>query len=141
MMKRNDFKILIAEDEPEIRKLYAKAFQAEGYEVVMASTGEQMLAELAESGFDLLITDMQLDSMSALEVLPDVRKNHPKLPIVVVSGHYTNMAEDFHQKGFTVDYFFNKPLSLEVLKKTVRTILGIEDAPNNKKKGKSLFKF
>jgi DNA-binding NtrC family response regulator len=140
-MKRNDFKILIAEDEPEIRKLYEKVFKAEGYEVIMASSGEQMLAELAESGFDLLITDMQLDSMSALEVLPDVRKNHPKLPIVVVSGHYTNMAEDFHQKGFTVDYFFNKPLSLEVLKKTVRTILGIEDAPNNKKKGKSLFKF
>ncbi len=139
-MKRNDFKILIAEDEPDIRKLYEKVFQAEGYEVVMASSGEQMLAELAESGFDLLITDMQLDSMSALEVLPDVRKNHPKLPIVVVSGHYTNMAEDFHQKGFTVDYFFNKPLSLEVLKKTVRTILGIEDAPN-KSKGKSLFQF
>ena len=139
-MKRNDFKILIAEDEPEIRKLYEKVFRAEGYEVVMASSGEQMMAELAESGFDLLITDMQLDSMSALEVLPDVRKNHPKLPIVVVSGHYANMAEDFHQKGFTVDYFFNKPLSLEVLKKTVRTILGIEDAPN-KSKGKSLFQF
>ena len=74
-MKRNDFRILIAEDEPGVRKLYEKSFQAEGYEVVTAETGGQMLAELAEGTFDLLITDLQLDSMSALEALPFIRLN------------------------------------------------------------------
>jgi two-component system response regulator AtoC len=126
-MKHNDFKILIAEDEPGVRRLYEKAFQAEGYEVVMAESGEQILAELAEGSFDLLITDMHLASMSALEVLPDIRRRYSKLPIVVVSGHYGNLEEDFHQKGFKVDMFFNKPLSLNVLKKAVRKILGIPE--------------
>ena len=123
-MKLNDFKILIAEDEPGVRRLYEKAFTAEGYEVVMAETGEQILAELSEGSFDLLITDMHLASMSALEVLPDIRQRYSKLPIVVVSGHYVNLTEDFHDKGFNVNMVFNKPLSLSVLKQAVRKILG-----------------
>ena len=124
-MKRNDFKILIAEDEASISKLYKKTFEAEGYEVVMAETGGQLIAELEEGAFDLLITDMKLDAMSALEAMPMIRKKCPNLPIVVVSGHYVNMTEDFHQKGFNVNMVFNKPLSLEVLKKAVRKILGL----------------
>lgn len=132
-MKLNDFKILIAEDEPGVRRLYEKAFTAEGYEVVMVATGEQILAELAEGSFDLLITDMHLSSMSALEILPDIRKNYSQLPIIVVSGHYDNLVEDFHQKGFNVKMFFNKPLSLNVLKKAVRNILGIPESEVTKK--------
>jgi two-component system cell cycle response regulator CpdR len=128
VMKRNDFRILIAEDEPGVRRLYEKAFTAEGYEVVMADSGCQMLAELSEGPFDLMITDLKLTEMSALEVLPMVRKKYPDLPIVVVSGYYVNMMEEFNQKGFDVDHFFNKPLSLSVLLKAVRNILGIESA-------------
>ena len=129
-MKRNDFKILIAEDEAGVRKLYEKAFKAEGYEVVMAETGAQVLAELAEGSFDLLITDLKLTEMSALETLPEIRKKYPKLPVVVVSGYYVNMMEEFNQKGFNVDLFFNKPLSLSVLMEAVRNILGIESVLN-----------
>ncbi len=131
-MKRNDFRILIAEDEPQVRRLYEKAFKAEGYEVVMAESGCQLLAELNEGPFDLLITDMKLMEMSALEALPDVRKRYPKLPIVVVSGYYVNLVEDFKKKGLDVEMFFNKPLSLSVLMQAVRNILGIEGVVTSK---------
>ena len=137
-MKVNDFKILIAEDEPGVQKLYEKAFKTEGYEVVLVESGSEILAELAEGSFDLLITDMNLANMSALEALPDIRKAHPIMPIVVVSGHYQNMEQDFHEKGFNVNCIFNKPLSLSVLLKAVRNILGIERA-EDKTQGKSLF--
>jgi two-component system cell cycle response regulator CpdR len=132
-MKRNDFKILIAEDEPGVRKLYEKAFKSEGFEVVMAETGSQLLAELEENPFDLLITDMQMPSMSALEVLPIIRWKYPNLPVVVVSGHYVNMEEEFHRKGFKVDMFFTKPLSLNVLKNAVRKILRVDGATDTSK--------
>jgi DNA-binding NtrC family response regulator len=126
-MKRNDFKILIAEDEPSVRRLYERAFQAEGFDVTLVEAGGQMLAELDENKFDLLITDMRLDGMSALEAMPYIRKAHPTMPIVVVSGHYVNLEEDFHRKGFNVTHFFNKPLSFSVLRKTVKGILGIPE--------------
>ena len=133
-MKRNDFRILIAEDEPGARKLYEKAFRQEGYEVVMAESGLQMLAELAESSFDLVITDMQLPHMSGLEAIPHIRQKLPTIPIVVVSGHYVDMTNDFHMKGLHINYFFNKPLSLSLLTKTVRKILGIETATEEAEK-------
>ena len=120
-MKCNDFKILIAEDEPSVRRLYERAFQAEGYDVTMVEAGGQMLAELDENRFDLLITDMKLDGMSALEALPYIRKGHPEMPIIVVSGHYMDLENDFHKKGFNVMHFFHKPMSFAVLRKAVRT--------------------
>ena len=135
-MKRNDFKILIAEDEPGARKLYEKAFRQEGYEVVTVEAGGQILAELEEQSFDLLITDLKLEAMSALEALPLIRQRRPSLPIIVVSGYYLNLVEDFHEKGYDVDLFMNKPLSLTDLKRAVRRILGLplEEAPQGNEK-------
>lgn len=129
-MKRNDFRILIAEDDAAIRKLYEKAFRQEGYEVVTVEAGGQILAELGDSSFDLLITDLKLEHTSALEILPHVRKKHPQLPIIVVSGYYANLVEDFHLKGFNVDLFLNKPLGLSDLKAAVRRVLGLPVTEN-----------
>ncbi len=129
-MKRNDFRILIAEDDPAIRKLYEKAFRQEGYEVVSVEAGGQVLAELKDGSFDLLITDLKLEHTSALEVLPEVRKIHPRLPVIVVSGYYANLVEDFHLKGFNVNLFLNKPLGLSDLKLAVRRVLGLAAAEN-----------
>lgn len=130
-MKRNDFRILIAEDDAAIRKLYEKAFQQEGYEVVTVEAGGQIMAELADSKFDLLITDLKLEHTSALEILPEVRKVHSRLPVIVVSGYYSNMVEEFHGKGFNVDLFLSKPLTLTDLKLAVRRVLGLPVAENS----------
>ena len=126
-MKRNDFRILIAEDDAAARRLYEKTFKQEGYEVVMVEAGGQILAEIAEGSFDLLITDLKMDSMSGLEALPIIRQKKPNMPIIVVSGYYVNMVEDFHDKGFNVDLFLNKPVGLSELKRAVRQILGLPE--------------
>lgn len=124
-MQRNDFKILIAEDDPGARKLYDKAFRQEGYEVVMVTSGSEMMAELDEQSFDLLVTDLKLDGMSALEALPHIRQKNARMPIIVVSGYYVNLVEEFHEKGFNVELFLHKPLGLSDLKTAVRRVLGL----------------
>jgi len=124
-MQRNDFKILIAEDDPGARKLYEKTFRQEGYEVVMVTSGSEMMAELAEQKFDLLLTDLKLEGTSALEVLPLIRQRNSRMPIIVVSGYYVNLLEEFHQKGFKIDLFLHKPLGLSDLKTAVRRVLGL----------------
>ncbi|HJT24056.1 MAG TPA: response regulator [bacterium] len=125
MKQHNDFRILIAEDDAAIRKLYEKTFKQEGYEVVVVQAGSEILAELAEQSFDLLITDLKLEHTSALEILPEVRKIHSRMPVIVVSGYYSNMVEDFHGKGFNVNLFLSKPLTLTDLKMAVRRVLGL----------------
>lgn len=124
-MQRNDFKILIAEDDPGARKLYEKTFKQEGYEVVIVSAGSELMAELDDQKFDLLITDLKLDGMGALEALSHVRQRNSYMPIIVVSGYYVNLLEEFHQKGFNVELFLHKPLGLSDLKTAVRRVLGL----------------
>jgi DNA-binding response OmpR family regulator len=139
-MKSTGKKILIAEDNKAIHALYDKVFKSEGYEVVIVEAGGQVMAELEESQYDLLITDLKLEGMSALEFLPEIRKKNSDLPILVVSGHYGQLIDDFHQKGFNVDLFLNKPVSLVALKTAARCLLGLPDE-SEKNSAKKTFSF
>lgn len=127
-MKCSDYTILVAEDEPGLRKVYEKSLSAEGYKLILAESGARALAELHETPVDLLITDVKMETMSALELLPIIKKDFPILPVIVVSGRYEGFEEDFHKKGFdNVETFFHKPLKMDVLKQKIRQILKIED--------------
>jgi DNA-binding NtrC family response regulator len=126
-MKCSDFTILVAEDEPGLLKIYGKSLAAEGYRLILAESGARALAELHESKVDLLITDMKMETMGALELLPILQREHPKLRVIVVSGRYEKLTEDFLKKGFdNVETFFQKPLGMDVLKSKIRQVLGIE---------------
>jgi len=127
-MKCSDFTILVAEDEPSLLKIYEKSLSAEGYRLILAESGARALAELGEAKVDLLITDVKMETMGALEMLAIIKQDHPKLPVIIVSGRYKGLEIDFHKKGFdNVVTFFQKPLSMEVLKLKMRELLKIED--------------
>jgi len=127
-MKCSDFTILVAEDEPGLRRIYEKSLAAEGYQVILAESGARALAELHETPVDLLITDIKMETMSALELLPILKRDHPRLRVIVVSGRYDGMEVEFQKKGFdNVETFFQKPLNMNVLKEKIRQILKIEE--------------
>jgi two-component system response regulator GlrR len=121
---------MVAEDDPGTQKIYEKSLSAEGYKVIMAESGARVLAELAETSADLLITDMKMKNMSALELLPIIQQDHPNMPVIVVSGRYDGLMDDFKKKGFdNVEMFYQKPLNMDVLKQKIREILKIEKSP------------
>ena len=127
-MKCSDFTILVVEDEPGLRKIYEKSLTSEGYKLILAESGARALAELGEAPAHLLITDMKMDTMSALEMLPILKRDYPRLPVIVVSGRYEGLMEDFRAKGFdNVKSFFQKPLSMDILKKKIREVLKIDE--------------
>lgn len=129
-MTCSNFTIMVAEDDPGTQKIYEKSLSAEGYKVIMAESGARVLAELAETSADLLITDMKMKNMSALELLPIIQQDHPNMPVIVVSGRYDGLMDDFKKKGFdNVEMFYQKPLNMDVLKQKIREILKIEKSP------------
>jgi|ERR1035438_4000409 two-component system response regulator GlrR len=134
-MKCSDFTILVAEDDVSMQKIYDKALSAEGYKVILAESGARALAELAETPAHLLITDLKMKNMSALELLPILKRDHPQMPVIVVSGRYEGLMEDFHKKGFNnVEIFYQKPLDMAVLKQKIREMLKIEADSGKTKK-------
>jgi two-component system response regulator GlrR len=125
-MTCSDFTVMVVEDDPGMQKIYDKSLSAEGYKVILAESGARALAELAENKVDLLITDLKMKTMSALEMLPVLKQDYPKIPVIVVSGRYEGLMEDLHKKGFTnVEMFYQKPLNMIVLKQKIRQILKI----------------
>ncbi|MFI5336536.1 MAG: PAS domain S-box protein [Opitutales bacterium] len=81
-------RILVADDDEGIRKLFHTALAAEGYEVELARDGDQVLKMLARHPFDLVITDLVMPNREGLETIMAVRKSDARLKIIAVSGAF-----------------------------------------------------
>ena len=88
--------------------------------MILAESGAEILDELNNSRVDLLITDLEMKPMSGLDALSIIKKRHPALSIIVVSGYYKGMVENFNGKAILIDGFIEKPVSLPVFKKKIR---------------------
>lgn len=107
--------ILIVEDEKDIRNLVAGLLQDEGYETREAANSDQALAEIEIRRPSLILLDIWLQGsqMDGLGILKSVKRDHPDLPILMMSGHGTvetavqaikDGAHDFIQKPFKMDH-------------------------------------
>jgi CheY-like chemotaxis protein len=123
---------MFADDNELIQKIYEKNFTKEGFKVVLAEHGARVLAELAEQKIDLLVTDIKMPGMNTLELFSILKNDYPRLPVIVVTGHYVNLMEEFKSKGFELKAVLNKPVSAGVLKEKVREILKIENVIEKK---------
>ncbi|RMF01533.1 MAG: sigma-54-dependent Fis family transcriptional regulator [Bacteroidetes bacterium] len=112
-------RILVVDDEPQIRRALRDILEFEKHKVVEAANGTECLVKLKQGKYDLLIMDIKmpmLDGMDALERLQDIA---PELPVIMISGHADiDTAVEAVKKG-AFD-FISKPLDLNRLLITVR---------------------
>ena len=81
--------ILIVEDDEQVRHSLTNILEEVGYSVVEASNGKEVLQDLKRSAdFCLLLTDIAMPDMEGLELITHLRRHHPKLPIVAMSGTF-----------------------------------------------------
>jgi two-component system nitrogen regulation response regulator NtrX len=106
--------ILITDDERDIRELISDILKDEGYTTRLAGTSDQCMAEIAKEVPALMILDIWLkDSrMDGIDILKAVKREHPEVPIVIISGHgnieiavaaIKQGAYDFIEKPFNID--------------------------------------
>jgi two-component system nitrogen regulation response regulator NtrX len=81
--------ILIADDEKGIRDSLQGLLEFESYDVLLAEDGPGALAAIAGERIDLVLLDIKMPGMDGLEVLSRIHKDHPELPVVIISGHGT----------------------------------------------------
>ncbi len=114
-------KILVIDDEKNIRRTLTDILEDEGYTVLVAPSGEEGLQILAREIIDLLLLDVKLPGMDGIEVLKKVRKNFPSLDVIMISGHSTiKTAVQAVQMG--AYNFLEKPLSLHKIIVSARNI-------------------
>jgi two-component system nitrogen regulation response regulator GlnG len=105
-------KILIADDDASIRLVLSQAFTRLGYQVRATSNAATLLKWVTEGDGDLVVTDVVMPDENIFEVLPRIRKQRPKLPVIVMSAQSTlltavNAAEigafEYVPKPFDLD--------------------------------------
>lgn len=80
-------RVLIAEDDRELRELLALVLENAGYQVCQCSNGEQLLTRLAEpQSFDLVISDIRMPGLNGLEVLARRNRNMPQIPFICMTA-------------------------------------------------------
>jgi len=116
------FTILIADDAKNIREGLAEALRLDGYDVAMASDGEEALRAVYDGRVDLVVTDLRMPKLSGNEVLRRVVGSYPGLPVIVLTGHGTiEDAVDAMRIG-AFD-FITKPVNLDHLSLLIRRAL------------------
>jgi two-component system, NtrC family, response regulator AtoC len=115
-------RILIADDDEVSCELFAETLEDEGFTVEKVTSGDQALARLAETSFDLLIVDVRMPGTSGLEVTRIMHEKTPNLPIIVMTafGSIETAVEAIHEGAFD---FISKPMNLAELRRTVEKAL------------------
>ncbi|MBW2175348.1 MAG: sigma-54-dependent Fis family transcriptional regulator [Deltaproteobacteria bacterium] len=112
--------ILIVDDEKNYPPILAAVMEEEGFEALMANSGEEALNILKHSDVDLVLTDMKMPSMDGIALLENVKKKDPELPVIMMTAHGTvEKAVEAMQKGaysYIMKPFDNESLILYVNK-------------------------
>ena len=117
-------KILVADDEQEIRNLLDHFLRGQGYEVVLASDGNQALKLAAEENPQLIILDIKMPGLDGLEACTRLKqKVQTKLiPVIVITGFEDNKMEALNRGA---DDFVNKPFDMAEISIRVKSALRI----------------
>jgi DNA-binding response OmpR family regulator len=112
-------RILIAEDEPIIRKTIELKLKKDGHELIVTCNGREAIAAMDQQLPDLVITDIMMPYSSGLEVVGFVKQKDKKVPVIVLSsmGQEHVVLEAFK---LGADDFITKPFSPNELSMRIR---------------------
>ena len=116
------FKILVIDDEKNIREGLQMALEDEGYEVLTAEDGTDGLHKALSEAIDLVITDLRMPGVGGQEILRRVSSETPGVPVIVLTGHGTVETAVEAMRMGAYD-FLTKPLDLDRLSLLVKRAL------------------
>ena len=79
-------RILIIDDEKDIRTVLREVLKRAGHETEIAANAQEGLDKLTDDGIDLVITDVIMPGLDGVAAIGRIRENHPGMPIIVISG-------------------------------------------------------
>lgn len=113
-------KILVVDDEPGLRLLYAAELTDEGYEVSTAESCAAAAAVLENEQIDLVVLDIQIKQESGLDMLQTIVKERSSLPVILCSA-YNCYKDDF--SSWLADAYIVKSSNLDELKAEIARLL------------------
>lgn len=125
-MGKEQKRILLVDDEANVIKVFSDVLRNENYIVKGVENGPEAIKAIEKETFDLALVDLKMPRMDGIEVLENIKKIKPHLPVIIYTGYgsVTTAVESMRKRA--ADYL-NKPFSPEELKSSIKKALqGVE---------------
>ena len=118
-------RILVADDDPGIRRILQIGLTKAGYEVAEARDGAEAMRLWRDDGADLVISDIYMPDKDGLEVIRELRAKSPTTPIIAMTdgGRSKNLDPLRHSETFGASRTIAKPFTLEDMLAIVKQLL------------------
>lgn len=114
--------ILLVDDEANVRTVFSDVLKRAGYRVKAVENGHKAIKEVEKKTYNLALVDLRMPKMDGIEVLENIKKRKPKIPVIIYTGYGSvTTAVEAMRKGAS-DYL-NKPFSPEELKLAIKKVL------------------
>ena len=121
LIRMQPAKILVADDEQNLRRVLVALLRRDGYEVVQAASGLEAIERLAD--VDVVITDLRMPGADGMEVLRTASKNHPHVPVIMITA-YGSVGQAVEAiKAGAFDYI-EKPFEQDSIRSIVAKAIG-----------------
>ena len=114
-------KILLVDDEAHIRTLYTEELTDEGYNIITAEGGLNLLDKIEAEKPDLVVLDIKMGDYNGLDLLQDIRNRYYDIPVILCSAYDTFQHD---MKSMAADNYVIKSFDLAELKNKIAELLG-----------------
>jgi CheY-like chemotaxis protein len=115
-------RIMIIEDDEEMRSLLKDFLEEEGLETDSVNNGADALGKLSKDHVDLILTDIRMPGLTGLDILPRIRRLNPKTPIIVMTAYGSDdVRRRSLERGATA--YLEKPILLTQLRTLIREMV------------------
>jgi DNA-binding response OmpR family regulator len=129
-MKIKKYRILVADDEENIRMLLSETLKDEGYEIIEVTNGDEAVKEVKKSDFDCVLMDVRMPVLDGMEAFLKIREIRNNLPVIFLTAYgSSDLAIKAMKKG-AYDYL-TKPFDLEELKVKVKKAIELKELTEN----------
>ena len=120
-------RILVADDEANIRLFFDELLNANGHHVTTVGTGREALRKLLKERYDLLVADVKMPDINGLELLERIRELGNGVPVIICTS-FKHLQDDYAVSTCGVSAYVTKPVNMENFLAKVREALVAEPA-------------
>lgn len=119
-------RVLVIEDDEEVRELLDSLLSREGYAVTTAANGKQGVDAFLSEPFDLVITDIIMPEKDGIEAIMDLRRGRPELKLIAISGGGRAEPENYLHSAqlLGANRTLRKPFTNQAILAAVRELIG-----------------
>jgi len=115
-------KVLVIDDNNDLRIVVSKLLSRLGYEVSSADSGENGLSIFLENQFDIVLSDYEMPGIDGVDFACSIKKCSPGTPVVIMTGAGKHTV--FSRKSTAVDEVLSKPFNLTEIDETIQNLSG-----------------